>query len=67
MMVLPGRASIAVAGISPTVQSGLGSTSYVQCELIRSVNIDRLVRRLGTVGVAASAHVAQILRTLLGY
>jgi len=45
--------------------SGLDETSYVQCELIRSVNRRRLVHRLGTVDLATSRRVAEILRTLL--
>lgn len=53
--------------VEPTERSGLAATSYVQCELIRSVNAERLVHRLGTVEVDTSARVSDIVRTLLGY
>ena len=53
--------------VEPTAQSGLAAVSYVQCELIRSVNADRLVHRLGTVGVETSTQVADIVRSLLGF
>lgn len=48
-------------------RSGLASTSYVQCELIRSISSDRLVHRLGTVDLETSGDVARIVRTFLGY
>jgi mRNA interferase MazF len=53
--------------IEPRPQSGLESTSYVQCELIRSVNANRLIHRLGTVEAEPSAEVADVVRSLLGY
>ncbi len=45
--------------------TGLEVTSYVQCELLRSVNRRRLVHRLGAVGRAASDQVTAITKTLL--
>ena len=48
-------------------RTGLASTSYVQCELIRSVSRNRLLHPLGTIDIETSANVAQVVRTLLGY
>jgi len=45
--------------------SGLDEVSYVQSELVRSVNRQRLVHRLGVVDSIASRQVSSILRTLL--
>jgi len=47
--------------------NGLDETSYVQCELIRSVNRDRLLRRLGAIDAATSSEVASVVKTLLNY
>lgn len=47
--------------------TGLDQTSYVQCELMRSINRRRLVHRLGTIDIEPSRHVEQVLRTLLGH
>jgi mRNA interferase MazF len=46
--------------------TGLAQTSYVQCELIRSVNRSRLVRRLGAIEFGTSHQVAGVVRALLG-
>jgi mRNA interferase MazF len=51
--------------VAATTESGLDETSYVQCELIRSVNSKRLRQHLGAVDAEASARVARIVRTLL--
>ncbi|MGF1595553.1 MAG: type II toxin-antitoxin system PemK/MazF family toxin [Acidimicrobiales bacterium] len=48
-------------------QSGLGATSYVQCELIGSVNRNRLTHRLGVIGPDISSQVRTVLRTLLNH
>jgi mRNA interferase MazF len=45
--------------------TGLSETSYIQCELIRSMNRNRLLRRLGAVDGTTSHHVTTIIRTLL--
>lgn len=50
-----------------SLETGLDHTSYIQCELIRSVNRTRLVHRLGTVGPGVSFQVARIVRTLLDH
>jgi mRNA interferase MazF len=53
--------------IEVTEGTGLDDTSYVQCELIRSVNRSRLVHWLGAVDLDTSRQVADIVRTLLTY
>ena len=58
------RLSIHV-GVEPTAATGLDEISFVQCELIRSVNRQRLVHRLGGVDLDTSEHIALVLRTLL--
>ena len=52
--------------LEATSNTGLAETSYVQCELLRSVNSRRLVHRLGSVDPATSGRVAEIIDTLLG-
>lgn len=47
--------------------TGLAETSYIQCELIRSVNRDRLVHRLGLVDAEVSHRVADVIKVLLNY
>lgn len=53
--------------VEPTSESGLDEVSYVQCELLRSVNRKRLVHRLGTIGSDVSHRVSSVVRTLLNY
>jgi mRNA interferase MazF len=53
--------------VEATPETGLPTTSYVQCELIRSVNRRRLVHRLGTLGVDQQHEVATVVRTLLDF
>ncbi|MCZ7533813.1 MAG: type II toxin-antitoxin system PemK/MazF family toxin [Acidimicrobiia bacterium] len=53
--------------VEATQDTGIDHTSYVQCELIRSINRKRLVRRLGSIGPDASSQVATIIKTLLNY
>ncbi len=53
--------------VGATERTGLDSTSYVQCELIRSINRNRLVHHLGVVDPAVSAAVAGVIRTLLDH
>ena len=48
-------------------RTGLDATSYVQCELIRSINRRRLVHRLGQVDAGASRQVASVVKTLLNH
>lgn len=47
--------------------TGLDDTSYIQCELIRSINRERLVHRIGSVELATSRKVATVIKTLLNY
>lgn len=51
--------------VENTSPSGLDTTSYVQCELLRSVNQRRLVHHLGTIDFETSRQVSDILKTLL--
>jgi mRNA interferase MazF len=47
--------------------TGLDTTSYVQCELIRSINSNRLVHRLGTIGPETTNQVTSVIKTLLSH
>ncbi len=51
--------------IEATVDSGLDATSYVQCELIRSINRKRLVHFLGRTEPEPARRVASVVRQLL--
>lgn len=51
--------------VEPSPRTGLDSVSYVQCELLRSVNRRRLVHRLGRIDPDGAHRVAEVLRTLL--
>lgn len=53
--------------VEVTEDSGLDETSYVQCELVRSVNRRRLVHRLGAVDLPTGRRVAEVVRTLFDY
>jgi mRNA interferase MazF len=53
--------------VEASVDTGLDNLSYIQCELIRSVNRKRLVHRLGAVGSEVSDHVRTVMRTLLNH
>ena len=53
--------------VEATQHTGLHDTSYAQCELIRSINRDRLVHRLGAIDPDVSHQVAAVIRTLLNY
>lgn len=53
--------------VEATTETGLDETSYVQCELIRSINKDRLVHHLGVVDGIVSNAVATVIKTLLNY
>ena len=47
--------------------NGLDETSYVQCELVRSINRKRLLHRLGAISREDSVRVASVLKTLLDH
>jgi mRNA interferase MazF len=51
--------------VEASSSTGLSETSYIQCELIRSVNRSRLIRRLGAVDDTTRHNVTNIVRTLL--
>jgi len=53
--------------VEATFETGLDTTSYIQCELIRSINTNRLVHRLGTIDPETSSQVATVIKTLLNY
>lgn len=53
--------------VEPTDGTGVDHTSYVQCELIRSINRRRLVHRLGAIDMPTSTRVNQVLKTLLNH
>src|SRR5262245_39100112 len=53
--------------VEPSPSTGLDATSYVQCELLRSVNRRRLVHRLGSIDQLTSGQVDTIVRTLLDH
>jgi mRNA interferase MazF len=53
--------------IEATPASGLSRTSYVQCELLRSVSTRRLLHRIGTIDQEASRVVKKMVSLLLGW
>ena len=53
--------------VEPGVDTGLDTTSYIQCEQIRSINRNRLVHHLGAVGPDVSTQVGTVLKTLLNH
>ncbi len=53
--------------VEATASTGLSQTSYVQCELIRSVSRKRLVHRLGAVDAEVSRRVGFVVRTMLNH
>jgi mRNA interferase MazF len=53
--------------VEPTEESGLDAASYIQCELLRSINRRRLVHRLGTVNPDVGIRVSSVVKTLLNY
>ena len=53
--------------VEPTASNGLTETSYVQCELLRSINRRRLVHQLGALDFDTSLRVASVVKALLSY
>lgn len=53
--------------VEPTPRTGLDETSFVQCELLRSVSRRRLVHRLGSVDGEVAHRVTAIIKTLLNH
>jgi mRNA interferase MazF len=53
--------------VGPSDETGLDETSYIQCELLRSINRRRLVHRIGAIDRRVSQRVSNVVRTLLNY
>ena len=53
--------------VEATADTGLDESSYIQCELIRSINRKRLVHRLGAIDASVGSQVAAVVKTLLNY
>lgn len=53
--------------VDATSDTGLDGPSFVQCELIRSINRIRFVRHLGVVDSDVSHRVTMVIKTLLNY
>ena len=53
--------------VETSVDTGLDTTSYIQCELIRSINHNRLIHRLGAIEPDVSNQVSTIIKTLLNH
>jgi mRNA-degrading endonuclease toxin of MazEF toxin-antitoxin module len=53
--------------VEPSEGTGLDRYSFVQCELLRSVNRKRLVYRLGSIDDATSDRVWAVVETLLDH
>jgi mRNA interferase MazF len=53
--------------VEATTDTGLDTTGYIQCELIRSINRNRLVHRLGAISPDISNQVATVIKTLLNH
>ena len=51
--------------VEPTDESGLDEVSYIQCELLRSINWRRLVHRLGVINRDVILRVS--IKTLSSY
>ena len=51
--------------VESTAETGLDKVSYIQCEMLRSVNRRRLVHRLGVVSPEVRDQVTTVVRTLL--
>lgn len=50
--------------IEPDDRNGLDHTSFVQCELIRSISTRRLIHRLGTVSPVTARSVHDVVDIL---
>jgi mRNA interferase MazF len=53
--------------VEATASTGLDHTSYIQCELIRSINRSRLLHRLGSIEPNTSDRVTTVIKTLLNH
>ena len=53
--------------IEPSREDGLGETSAVQCELMRSINRARLLHRMGVLEMVSLRLVDDLVRLLLDH
>ena len=53
--------------VHANARTGLRRASFVQCELIRSINEDRLIRHLGTIDPGTAQRVHYVVRILLNH
>lgn len=53
--------------IKPTTATGVDNTSYIQCELLRSISRTRLMHRLGAIDPGTSHRVTTVIKTLLNH
>ncbi len=53
--------------VEATAETGLDATSYIQCELIGSINRNRLIHRLGAIDSETSHDVATVIQTSLNF
>jgi len=53
--------------IEATATTGLDHISYIQCELIRSVNRSRLIHRLGAIDPNTGHRVTTVIKTLMNH
>lgn len=53
--------------IEASAGTGLAETSYIQCELIRSINRKRLVHLLGAVDSTIRDRVTNVVKVLLNH
>ncbi|MDH4116319.1 MAG: type II toxin-antitoxin system PemK/MazF family toxin [Acidimicrobiia bacterium] len=53
--------------VEASADTGLDATSYIQCELIRSINRNRLVHRLGGARPDVGHQVSTVVKTLLNH
>ena len=51
--------------VEASPETGLDEVSYIQCEMLRSVNGHQLVHRLGAVNPEVHDRVSAVVRTLL--
>lgn len=53
--------------LEPSNVNGLDETSYIQCELLRSISRKRLVHQIGTIDINTGLRVDSVIKTLLSY
>ena len=53
--------------VAAGIETGLDETSYIQCELIRSINRLRLAHRIGQIDSETGRQVTSVVRSLLNH